>query len=182
MENIKKMIWDLFGNRIEVYEQTVPGKWYEAKYEKTDVIFPNMVYGIRVNGGSIDYDFKSPKGEDSILKSFLNQYISKYETKTMCVTENGMLGKKTKEQIYEKIKNDDRVENWVFYTTLYGIGTFCFFMSAKSLAQVHNKMAEYLKSKNVEFRNEFSDAQWVYRFIVNKDVAIHNKLLTDFKH
>lgn len=182
-QNIKEMIFNLFKNKVEIYLQTVGGKWYEQKYEKTETIEPLKIYGIKINGGSyIDYCFNSPKKEDSILKSFLSQYVTKYETKQSELSKDGLLIKQSKESIYAKIKNSDRVENWVFYTTLYGIGTFCFFMSAKTLKGVHLKMAEYLKSKGIDFKNEFSDAGWVYRFVINKPVEIHNNLLSEFKN
>ena len=186
IQNVKSMIWDLFENSIEIFEQTNAGKWYEKKYQKTDTILPQKVYGIKVeNGGYIEFDFVSPKNEESILKSFLNQYISKYQSKLPMIEDGKILDlspKEKKQKILEKIKNSDRVENWVFYTTLYGIGTFCFFMSPQTLKQVHIKMASFLNQNNIEFKNEFSDAGWVYRFLINKPIDVHNQLLSNFKH
>ena len=83
-------------------------------------------------------------------------------------------------EIIAKLKNSNRVSKYFFYTTLYGIGYFCIFMSKDTFDKTNKNLADYLKSKNIEFKNEFSDAGWVYRFVINKDVEIHNTLLDEF--
>ena len=42
-------------------------------------------------------------------------------------------------------------------------------------------LADYLKENNVQYRNEWSDAGWVYRFVIGNKVEVHNELLTKFK-
>ena len=58
----------------------------------------------------------------------------------------------------------------------------CLFDSDEAIADVRKKLGGYLKSKNIDFRNEFSDARWVYRFVINKDVCVHNKLLRELEY
>jgi len=77
----------LFDVDIKIYLQTVSGKWYECKYElnKNDIQL-DTVYGITVNGGNtIDFDFKTGKSNDTILKTFVTQFINKWECKQMIV-------------------------------------------------------------------------------------------------
>lgn len=166
---------------IKIVLQTVSGKWYEQKYTSnfTD-IESNKIYGVCVDDNSITYDFKTGKNEDSFLKSFVNQHISKYEMKQF-IFKDGDLVKPTKSEVIEKLKNSDRVAKYYFYTTLYGIGFFCFFMNANTFKTVHNTMASYLKSKNISYTNELSEAGWVCRFVINKDVKIHNELLNKYE-
>jgi len=180
-DQIKKVIRELFNVNIEIYLQTVPGKWYESKYELFNgKIQTNTIYGIMVDGNtSIDYDFKSGKKEDNILKTFVTQYINKYECHQL-VIKDGAFQKQNKKEVIAKLKNSDRVCKSFFYTTLYGIGYLCLFMSLNSMKTLNKGLSEYLKSKKIGYSNEFSDAGWVYRFVINQDVKIHNQLLTDF--
>ncbi len=173
---------DLFNVSIKIYLQTVPGKWYESKYElNTEPIELDSIYGVVVdNSGSIDFDFRTGKREDNILKSFINQFIVKYECKQMKIID-GEFCKQTKKEVIAKLKNSDRVSKYLFYTTLYGIGYFCIFMGQKNFNNTNNILAKYLQSKNIPFTNEFSEANWVYRFVINQDVKTHNKLLQNLE-
>jgi len=42
-------------------------------------------------------------------------------------------------------------------------------------------LADYLKYKNIQYRNEWSDAGWVYRFVLKTSLEQANELLTNFK-
>ena len=55
------------------------------------------------------------------------------------------------------------------YPTSYGIGVDAFWGRYKNDA---DKVASKLADLGLEYRNEFSDARWVYRFIVSKNA--HN--------
>jgi hypothetical protein len=68
----------------------------------------------------------------------------------------------------------------LFYTTLYGIWFWALF-SSKQDVKVAKELHEYLKGKSIQFKNEWSDAGWVYRFVINSGVEIHNQLLLNFK-
>lgn len=52
------------------------------------------------------------------------------------------------------------------YPTSYGIGIDTLFGKYENRAKM---VAEKLSELGLKFRNEFSDAGWVYRFIVSKD-------------
>jgi hypothetical protein len=62
---------------------------------------------------------------------------------------------------------------------LYGIGWFCFLSSQSAFTKTNKILINYLTEKNIEFKNEFSQAGWVYRFVINKDINTHNELLTN---
>jgi len=171
---------DIVGQPIEIRLQTKSGKWYEQEYTQnfTD-IETNKTYGVCIDS-TISYDFKTGKTEDSFLKSFVNQHITKYEMKRFTL-KDGALVKPTKSEVIEKLKNSNRVSKFYFYTTLYGIGFFCFIMTQKTFNLAQKSMANYLESKNVKYETEFSEAGWVYRFVINQNVKIHNELLNDFE-
>jgi len=175
---LKNLAKDLFGENIGFTKQIRDGKWYEREYS-TDFkeIENGLTYGVIIDG-SITFDFKASKSPDNIIKTFINQFISKYEAKKFDFETMQPIGlKKAK----SKFINSDRVFKSYFYTTLYGIGYFCYFMNQ----EVHNKtkklLSDYLKSKKIDFTNEFSEAGWVYRFLINKGVSTHNYLLSEFK-
>lgn len=175
------LAYAIFKKEITIHLQTKSGKWYDKKYTNDFIeIETNTIYGICVGGNMIDFDFKTGKKQDNILKSFVNQFISKYEVKQSIGFESGQMIYPKKVDIMAKLKNSNRVSKYFFYTTLYGIGWFCYFTNQKAFKEVNNGLASYLKNKGINFTNEFSDAGWVYRFVINKDVKLHNSLLTDF--
>ncbi len=142
---------------------------------------PSTKYGI-CNEDGVMYDFKTTKKIDTFLKSFVNQHINKYELK-QCRYEliDGQVVeiKPKKSDILKKYTEQNRVNKYFFYTTLYGIGMFAIF--TKNIAESTVELAKYLKAKNIEYYNEYSDAGWAYRFVINKDVNTHNNLLESFE-
>ena len=112
---------------------------------------------------SIDFDFKNlktPKHKEVTLK--------------------WVLDKINKENSY---KNLSEYLRKVFgysidiYPTSYGIGVDNIFGGYENKAK---KVAEKLSELGLKFRNEFSDARWVYRFIVSKD-SDNMKILESLK-
>lgn len=173
-----KIALELFNENIDIVLQTVSGKWYEQKYEKTDFIETEKVYGICFDG-SIYFTVKMGKNEDNFVKSFITQFINKHEIKKPFI-KDGKIINQAKEQIFERLKNNDRVFKGLLYTTLYGIGFYIIFNSQKNIDIVNEKLSLYLKSQNIDFKNEYSEAMWVYRYVINKDVNTHNNLLSNF--
>ena len=169
---------DFTDKNVKIYKPENDQK-YSSYYPYNGELLPYTKYGIAF-GGSIVFDFITGKNVDNFFKTFVTQYINKYQCKQM-IFENGELVYLTKLQCIEKIKNSDRVNKNYFYTTLYGIGCFCYFMRKTTLNNYSNILANYLKSKNIDFKNEFSEAGWVYRFCINKNIELHNELLTNFE-
>jgi hypothetical protein len=170
---------DIVKDKVIIKLQTKPGKWYECEYtEDFESLEPEKTYGI-VFHNMIQFDFKTGKNPDNFFKSFVNQYVSKFAVKEYGIFD-GVFRNPTKNECFEVLKNDARVRKYYFYTTLYGIGYFCFLMRNETFEQTKKILTDYLNSKKVSFKNEFSEAGWVYRFCINKDVETHNQLLTEF--
>lgn len=158
----------------------------------------------------IGFDFIIPKNEETIIKSFINTFCKKYlepnpanydhkygdteyrwaekteEQKEFCYYNHrsNMYSPKTlMEQVKANLSNsdiEDVLYKYGFYTTNYGIGIFVLFSTIYEL-NVIKSMADYLRANNIPFRNEFSDARWVYRFVINISKEIHERLLDNFK-
>ena len=169
---------DFTGKNIRLYKPENALK-YASYLPYNGILEPCQKYGVSF-GDYIVFDFVTGKNVDNFFKTFVTQYINKYQVKEM-IFENGELVYLTKNQCIEKIKNSDRVNKNYFYTTLYGIGCFCYFMRQSTLINYSNILSNYLKSKNIGFKNEFSEAGWVYRFCINKNIELHNELLTNFE-
>lgn len=169
---------DFTGKNIKLFKPENNLK-YASYYPFNGTLTPSTKYGISF-GDYIVFDFVTGKNEDNFFKTFVTQYINKYQCKQM-IFKNGELIYPTKNQCIEKIKNADRVNKNYFYTTLYGIGVFCYFMRQSTLISYSKVLSKYLESNKITFKNEFSEAGWVYRFCINKDVEVHNQLLTNFE-
>jgi len=66
-----------------------------------------------------------------------------------------------------------------FYTTEYGIGIFAFW-ETQAVVNAIAKLKQHLNSISIPYKNEFSDARWVYRFKLNLTKEAHNNILTSF--
>ena len=169
---------DFTEKNVKIYKPENTKK-YAAYHLYNGEIQPGQKYGVYFDN-ILQFDFITGKNEDNFFKCFVNQYINKYQSKQM-IFENGELIYPTKKQCIEKLKNSERVKKSMLYTTLYGIGIFCFFMSEKTLRIYDKTVSDFLKNKNIDFNNEFSEAGWVYRFVIKKDIEIHNKLLKELE-
>ena len=174
---------EIFECKIKIHKMTKDGKWYDKEYtaDFTEMEL-NQKYGVVIDTdfNSIDFDFKTGKSEDGILKTFASQFISKYMTKRPELVDGQLVYPKAAD-VKRKLSNKNRVSKYQFYTTLYGIGYLCLFDSAQAMAESHKVVSEYLTSKGVSFTNEFSEARWVYRFVIGKDVETHNTLLSELE-
>lgn len=180
--DLEQFAKDVTGKHIKIFIQTGFGKsWYSQVFNSNfSTIEPETSYGVSVNDNDIVYVFKTGKNRDSFLKSFLTQYISKYEMK-QSVWKDGEIVKPTKEDVINKLRVNDRVYKSCFYTTLYGIGFFCFLLSTDGFNKVKKVMGDYLDSLGIPYQNEFSEAGWVFRFLIGKDVNYHNEILEKFE-
>lgn len=88
-----------------------------------------------------------------------------------------------KKKTFEAIKWNDifrplELFNVGYYTTSYGVGVEVLFGRREETIQ---KIDTFLKSHQIEFTNEYSDAAWVYRFKISKakdNIEKLNKLFT----
>lgn len=142
---------------------------------------------------TVSFMWKTPKADEKMLRSFITAFTSKYREPNPTTYDYEYGGKtyrwaeKTAEQMefcychhvthmYNKEALLKQVEDnfskdgiatglmkYGFYNTEYGIGIFCFWMTAGVYSAI-NAMAAHLQKLSIPFTNEFSDARWVYRF------------------
>lgn len=74
---------------------------------------------------------------------------------------------------------EDALLKYGFYATEYGIGIFCFW-ETPFVTEAISKMKHYLKTGNIPFANEYSDARWVYRFKLGLTKAMHAQIIQSF--
>ena len=63
-----------------------------------------------------------------------------------------------------------------FYNTEYGIGIFCFWMTAGVNSAII-AMQKHLQKLSIPYSNEFSDARWVYRFKLGISKETHLNII-----
>lgn len=186
VRKFEKLVSDIIGQRVELYELLDQNakKWYEQKFNKCTgdaVIRLDYIYGVSLDGSSIiDFNFKVGKTIESVLKTFITQYTTKVSAYDFV---DGVHTELTKEQKLKKIidKNKDRVYFGLFYTTLYGIGLWDFFNSKEVHKTLTDKMNKFLESEKITYKNEYSDAGWVYRYRFNLSIEKTNELLKKFE-
>ena len=177
--NFENLVSEIVGKKIKIYKPQNEHDKYTLYFGSFDTLEPSTKYGIEIEG-NILYDFKTTKKIETFVKSFINQHIKKYELKQYIGFDelNGTLKHPTKNDIIKKYKDQNRVNKYFYYTTLYGIGMFSFF--TKDVVKANIKLTEYLQEQKISYYNEFSDAGWAYRFVINDTVKKHNDLLENF--
>jgi len=98
----------------------------------------------------VSYNFNAPKSKEITLEWVL----LKIAQRENCVSIN-----------WDKVFAPLNLFNVGFYTTSYGIGVETIFSSRDETRQ---KIDEFLKSKNIDFTNEYSEAGWVFRYKISK--------------
>lgn len=155
------------------------------------------------------FDWKTPKKEDSLFRSFITAFCSKYLEPDPSTYEDGSWERnyaekwndpeshwtcspwhhhrthqyskdKLKSQIIENFsKFDSSMARLGFYETNYGIGIFTLYGGPWVRTSLES-MANYLQGQAIPFRNELSDAGWVTRFVIGLDKIAHNRILGTF--
>jgi hypothetical protein len=189
--------------------QAITGRDFIISTKDSSLILNKKYYIYKVlpiSKRKIGFDWITPGNEENILKSFLTAFSNKYYEPNPLVY-NGTYGAKwddlspdQKEFAYyhhrsrmygkkdlmnqiqlnfDNTKIFDAIIRYGFYPTEYGIGIFVFWTS-KYVENAVQKMREYLRSNNIPFTNELSNAKWVLRFKINIGKENHYKLLKSF--
>lgn len=161
-----------------------------------------------LSGRIVGFDWKTPKADEKMLRSFITAFTSKYrepDPETYIADAYGAkdwqsLTPEQKEGAYhhhashtlskEKLMKqvEDRfncseiesaLNQWGFYETEYGIGISCYFETL-FVRNAIAKMRQFLNGSNVPSREEYSDARWVYRFRIEASREAHTGLLKQF--
>jgi hypothetical protein len=182
--DLNNTLSDLFHESIQLCElkdQTAK-KWYDKNYLLKPInedFVEGLIYGIRINN-EIEYDF-CVQSIDNLFKSFLTNFINKYKVKQIDIaaSTNG-IKYYTKESALKTVTNGFngvRVHNGIMYSTNYGIGIWFIFMPVVWTDNAKNLIQSKLKELNINFQNEFSDAGWVYRYLIDGNYIDHNKIV-----
>jgi len=165
-------------------------------------------YNLPLSGRLVGFDWKTPKSDEKMLRSFITAFTSKYREPDPATyvsdpygatawrdmsaeRREGAFGHHsfhmlTKDKLLAKIQEsfshpemENTLNRWGFYETEYGIGIFCFWLTATVKGSMAS-MRAFLGSEGVSCREEFSDARWVYRFRVEASRNVHTALLSRF--
>lgn len=173
----------LFHNTIKLYDlknQTAKA-WYDKEYQLYDnsEFQTDFIYGVCIDG-LITFDFKV-KSIDNLFKSFYTNFINKY----LCKQWDMTTGEKfTKEAAAKKVNlylSECRVHKNFMYSTQYGIGMWSLFMPKNLIETASNKLETLLNSKGINFDNEYSDAGWIYRYLISGNFIDHNAILNELE-
>lgn len=156
-------------------------KWYQKEYEKTDEINENTVYGVSFDR-TLQFDLRVGKIEN-LLKTFVTQYINKYLMTIEYIDENGLFAKHTKETAGKTLNNIHPRNGYLYaYSTNYGIGVHNVYVCKTTQKKVNDAIKEILTSSDIEFKNELSDALWVYRHKFSGSYLDHNLIIEEMKN
>lgn len=207
-ENFTQLIRAITGRDFEIHRRITWPDSVPAQGEiETETVYA-IVRTLPLTERVCAFDWKTPKSEDKLLRSFITAFTSKYrepDPETYRATPYGgrawasktpkeresayghhsahMLSKeKLLAQVVERFNCstiETAINRWGFYETEYGIGIFCF-MGGQYVLNAINRMREFLISKGVSASEEFSDARWVYRFRIEATLDLHIGLLRQF--
>ena len=71
----------------------------------------------------------------------------------------------------EKFNNSINV-----YPTSYGIGVFVLFSYRNENIKIKNEIENILISKGIQYKNEYSEAGWVFRYKISKSIESLSKI------
>lgn len=111
----------------------------------------------------------------SILKDFGLEHVLKEYKEFYCFKKNKLnLFNKSKFLETFKNKNNSYFSRGLLYATNYGIGYFCVYMNKNLFENINKQISDYLNNLKIGFKNEFSEAFWVYRFKIAGNDKISN--------
>lgn len=144
-------------------EEKLVEKAKQFAYDRVYGKYARAVDSYNYNILYIEYDEKLiikkiPKKSMEITQVFIQKLIDKNEK-----LYSGFYGNFALRM--QKLIRKEINSAWIYPTT-YGIGVWVFynFGAKESIEKVENLLKKY----GVEYHNEFSDAQWVYRFKISK--------------
>lgn len=107
------------------------------------------------------FTYKLPKKKEVTVEWILNKFAKS--------TDNTYIDFTNK---FRKLLNKDVKEGINIYPTTYGIGVSILFGQPKGI----DVIKERLDNANIEYKIEYSDAGWVYRFVISKSKSNLDKL------
>lgn len=110
----------------------------------------------------IDINFIAPKNKE-ITVEYLFDKVDKYLNR---------------ENVYKNLSDifSKLLPSRVFYSTTYGIGIDTILKNMEYLKKDIQILENFLKENKIEYYTEYSDACWVYRFVISKNINNINKI------
>ena len=170
---------------MKVHEQTI------KTFETESGLHLYFGYGLK----TFCYKLAELKRAGESLESCTSVEISGFDKETdayICVKFNAPKNKEiTLQYLFEKVEKAKNKENtyknlrsvfgkmlpsYAFYTTSYGIGMDALFKSHEGVKKAAQSLCDFLDTHKIEYKNEYSDAAWVYRFVISKNQENINKI------
>jgi hypothetical protein len=207
--NFTKLIQAVTGREFTVSERVT---WREEKPAGETLEHEKIYFVARtlpLTGRTVGFDWKTPKSDEKMLRSFITAFTSKYREPNpeTYVREPSGYGRNwsdlspeqregayghhvghmfSKEQLLNQVQArfecpeiETALNQWGFYETEYGIGIFCYW-ETQFVRNAIARMRGYLSGLNVAAREEYSDARWVYRFRIETSREFHTATLKRF--
>lgn len=110
----------------------------------------------------IDINFIAPKNKEITVEYLFNK-VDKYLNRENCYQNLSC--------IFKKI-----LPSCNFYATTYGIGVDTLYKSLDDGKKNIQILENFLKENKIEYYTEYSEACWVYRFVISKNINNINKI------
>lgn len=107
-------------------------------------------------------NFITPKNKEITIEYLFNK-LDKFFNRENCY--------KNLSDIFKKM-----LPSCNFYATTYGIGVDTIYKSLEDGKKDIEKLENYLVSNKIEYKTEYSEACWVYRFVISKNTSNLNKI------
>lgn len=128
---------------------------------------------------------------DQAIEMIVYQYEPTFTMKTIKLPKNKLvdfdyiMNKVNADKVYQNFADNFRslltgsgFEHSInVYPTSYGIGFFVLFNFRNENTKIKECIDSILNERNIEYRNEFSDAGWVFRYRISKSKENISKLL-----
>lgn len=129
--------------------------------------FKKIIVRIRVGDDFNDFSFIIPKNSENLFKSLINSILAFLKKQDNYFKKLGFHDSTYQDNFFKafKIKNSNYFNNYLVYATTYGLGYYCLLLSQNQFNNINKQLETFLKENNINsYKNEFSDACWVYRF------------------
>lgn len=207
-DSFTQLIRAVTGRQFSIAART---NWRET-VPAQDTLFHETVYFVFVTlpltGRVFGFDWKTPKSDEKMLRSFITAFCSKYREPDPATYRADAFRSESWEQMSPEKREhafshhaghmlskehllkevearfacpeiETALNQWGFYETEYGIGIFCYWQTA-FVARAMENMRSFLAKKLIPAREEFSDARWAYRFRIEVSRDAHVALLKEF--
>jgi hypothetical protein len=191
--------------------QAITGRPLTFKIQTEEIPLDSVVMVFRPwkpGETTLAFTWKTPKKEDSLLRSFITTFCTKYREPDPDTYEGQSWQRyaekwddpathwtgspwhhhathqvskgKLRKQVADNFASfDSTMARLGFYATEYGIGIFTLY-GGEWVRNSLVEMSNYLAENGLPYRNELSDAGWVTRFILKLDKPTHTKILGSF--